>query len=249
MKGTYKATFTGDMQYNISTDNGYKLTINNKVVEEVQGGNGMPRMGGFGRGGVQYKSFPVKAGETYDVMIEYKRGTGNFAMMRAEICERKLAEFTDLARELAGADVIIMIGGISARMEGEGGDKADIELPRVQQRLMRAMHSTGKPVVMVNCSGSAIAFGSVRDQYSCRHGIWAKVAARHWPTCCLATTTLEANCLSHSITRPKTCPTSSITAWTTALTATSVALPSTHSATDCLTRHSALVKENSRRAL
>lgn len=172
VKGTYKATFTGDMQYNISTDNGYKLTINNKVVEEVQGGNGMPRMGGFGRGGVQYKSFPVKAGETYDVMIEYKRGTGNFAMMRAEICERKLAEFTDLARELAGADVIIMIGGISARMEGEGGDKADIELPRVQQRLMRAMHSTGKPVVMVNCSGSAIAFGSVHDQYDALLQAW-----------------------------------------------------------------------------
>ncbi len=172
VKGTYKATFTGDMQYNISTDNGYKLTVNNEVVEDVQGGNGMPRMGGFGRGAVQYKTFPVEAGKSYNVMIEYKRGTGNFAMMRAELCERKLAEFNDLARELASADVIIMIGGISARMEGEGGDKADIELPQVQQRLMRAMHSTGKPVVMVNCSGSAIAFGSVSDQYDALIQAW-----------------------------------------------------------------------------
>ena len=49
-------------------------------------------------------------------------------------------------------------------MEGEGGDKADIELPKVQQRLLEAMHGTGKPVVFVNCSGSAIAFASVEDQ-------------------------------------------------------------------------------------
>lgn len=57
-------------------------------------------------------------------------------------------------------------------MEGEGGDKADIELPLVQQRLVRAMHATGKPVVMVNCSGSAIAFGSIEDQYDALIQAW-----------------------------------------------------------------------------
>ena len=173
VKGQYKATFTGDMQYNISTDNGYLLKVNGEVVEQAEAGaQRMGGFGGFGRRGVQYKSFPVEAGKTYDILIEYKRGTGNFAMMRAEVCERKLAEFSDLARELSSADVIIMIGGISARMEGEGGDKADIELPRVQQRLLTAMHSTGKPVVMVNCSGSAIAFGSVRGQYDALLQAW-----------------------------------------------------------------------------
>ena len=173
VKGQYKSTFTGNMQYNISTDNGYLLKVNGEVVEQAEAGaQRMGGFGGFGRRGVQYKSFPVEAGKTYDILIEYKRGTGNFAMMRAEVCERKLAEFSDLARELSGADVIIMIGGISARMEGEGGDKADIELPRVQQRLLTAMHSTGKPVVMVNCSGSAIAFGSVRGQYDALLQAW-----------------------------------------------------------------------------
>ena len=70
------------------------------------------------------------------------------------------------------ADAIIIIGGISARMEGEGGDKADIELPKVQQLLLRAMHSTGKPVIFVNCSGSAIAFGSVEGQYDALLQAW-----------------------------------------------------------------------------
>ena len=57
-------------------------------------------------------------------------------------------------------------------MEGEGGDKADIELPAVQQRLVRAMHETGKPVVFVNCSGSAIAFASVEGQYNALLQAW-----------------------------------------------------------------------------
>ena len=70
------------------------------------------------------------------------------------------------------ADAIIIIGGISARMEGEGGDKQDIELPKVQQMLVRAMHKTGKPVIFVNCSGSAIAFGSVEGEYDALLQAW-----------------------------------------------------------------------------
>jgi beta-glucosidase len=38
--------------------------------------------------------------------------------------------------------------------------------------LVRAMHETGKPVVFVNCSGSAIAFGSVEGQYDALLQAW-----------------------------------------------------------------------------
>ena len=172
LSGKYKATFTGDMQYTLSTDNGYVLKINGNVVEESKGGGRGGFGFGFGRGGANYKSFPVKAGETYDVVIEYKHGNGNFAMLRGDICERKLIEFTELANEVKDMDAIIIIGGISARMEGEGGDKADIELPAVQQRLVKDMHATGKPVIFVNCSGSAIAFGSVEGQYDALLQAW-----------------------------------------------------------------------------
>ena len=172
ISGTYKATFTGEMKYTLSTDNGYVLKINGQVVEENKGG-GRRGFGGFGRrGGADYKSFNVEKGKTYDVVIEYRRGTGNFAMLRGDICERKLADFTDLAKEVSVADAIIIIGGISARMEGEGGDKQDIELPKVQQILLRDMHKTGKPVIFVNCSGSAIAFGSVEGQYDALLQAW-----------------------------------------------------------------------------
>ena len=173
ISGQYKATFTGEMKYTLSTDNGYVLKINGQLVEENKGGGNRRGFGGFGRrGGADYKSFNVEKGQTYDVVIEYRRGTGNFAMLRGDICERKLADFTDLANEVKQADAIIIIGGISARMEGEGGDKQDIELPKVQQILVRDMHKTGKPVIFVNCSGSAIAFGSVEGQYDALLQAW-----------------------------------------------------------------------------
>ena len=168
--GQYKSTFTGEMKYTLATDNGYVLKVNGQVVEEAKPGGGRR---GFGfRRGVEYKSFPVEEGKTYDVEIAYRRGNGNFAMLRGNICERRLVDFTEVARQCSDADAIIIIGGISARMEGEGGDKQTIELPRVQQRLVRAMHDTGRPVIFVNCSGSAIAFGSVEGQYDALLQAW-----------------------------------------------------------------------------
>ncbi len=171
VSGQYKATFTGEMKYTLMTDNGYVLKVNGEVVEDAKP---MARRGfgfGFGRK-PEYKSFAVEAGQTYDIVIEYKHGNGQFAMLRGDICERILVDFNDLAKEAGEADAIIIIGGISAQMEGEGGDKQDIELPKVQQMLVKAMHQTGKPVIFVNCSGSAIAFGSVEGEYDALLQAW-----------------------------------------------------------------------------
>ena len=171
ISGKYTATFTGEMKYTLTSDNGYVLKVNGEVVEENKGGGRRGFGFGFGRR-VEYKSFPVEAGKDYDVVIEYRRGKGQFAMLRGDICERKLVDFTDLANQVKDADAIIIIGGISARMEGEGGDKQTIELPKVQQMLVKAMHATGRPVIFVNCSGSAIAFGSVEGEYDALLQAW-----------------------------------------------------------------------------
>ena len=169
ISGQYKSAFTGEMKYTLTTDNGYVLRVNGEVVEE--GKPGGRRGFGFGRR-VEYKSFPVEQGKTYDVSIEYSHSQGQFAMLRGDICERKLVDFTNLANEVKVADAIIIIGGISARMEGEGGDKQTIELPNVQQMLVAAMHNTGRPVIFVNCSGSAIAFGTLEGMYDALVQAW-----------------------------------------------------------------------------
>jgi beta-glucosidase len=171
VSGKYTANFTGEMKYTLTTDNGYVLKVNGEVVEDAKAGGRRGFGFGFGRK-PEYKSFPVEAGKTYDVEINYRHGNGQFAMLRGDICERNLVDFTDLANQVKDADAIVIIGGISAQMEGEGGDKQDIELPKVQQMLVKAMHKTGKPVIFVNCSGSAIAFGSVEGEYDALLQAW-----------------------------------------------------------------------------
>jgi beta-glucosidase len=68
-----------------------------------------------------------------------------------------------------GADVIIAFVGLNAWLEGEempvkvpgfdGGDRTSIALPATQRRLLAALEATGKPVIVVVQSGSAIALG------------------------------------------------------------------------------------------
>ena len=99
--------------------------------------------------GVVYKSFPlnVKAGQKYSIEVDYIQD--------------------EIVSQVGDADVIVFVGGISPRLEGEemkvneegfrGGDRTSIELPRVQRELMAALKQAGKRVVFVNCSGSAIA--------------------------------------------------------------------------------------------
>ena len=62
---------------------------------------------------------------------------------------------------------MIYVGGISPQLEGEemkvnydgfrGGDRTRIELPAIQNELLKALQASGRPVVFVNCSGSAMA--------------------------------------------------------------------------------------------
>jgi len=78
-------------------------------------------------------------------------------------------EVLDAITAARSADVVIYVGGITARYEGEemrrandfdgfsGGDRTRIELPSVQSDLIKALAATGKPVILVNCSGSAMA--------------------------------------------------------------------------------------------
>ena len=72
-----------------------------------------------------------------------------------------------LQEKVKAADVVIFVGGITPQLEGEemdvkypgfkGGDRTSIELPEVQRQMIGKLHKMGKPIVFVNCSGSAIA--------------------------------------------------------------------------------------------
>jgi beta-glucosidase len=65
--------------------------------------------------------------------------------------------YSEALDQATKADLILYVGGITPAQEGEGFDRKAIELPEVQENLVKALQALGKPIVMVNCSGSAIA--------------------------------------------------------------------------------------------
>ena len=76
-------------------------------------------------------------------------------------------EFQKAVATAAAADAVIFVGGLDTVLEGEeqsyqspgffNGDRTAIEIPPSQEKMLEALQATGKPVVFVNCSGSAIA--------------------------------------------------------------------------------------------
>jgi len=75
-----------------------------------------------------------------------------------------LARAVETARQ---ADLVVAFVGLSPNVEGEempvhsaefeGGDRVEIGLPQVQERLLEAVVATGKPLVVVYTSGSAVS--------------------------------------------------------------------------------------------
>ena len=64
------------------------------------------------------------------------------------------------------ADVVVLCLGLDSTIEGEemhqsnvygSGDKYDLNLPGMQQKLMEAVYATGKPIVLVLLTGSALS--------------------------------------------------------------------------------------------
>jgi beta-glucosidase len=77
-------------------------------------------------------------------------------------------DFSSTIRNVKDADLIIYAGGLSPLIEGEEmmnvdiegffhGDRTSISLPTVQTNFMKELKATGKPVVFVMMTGSAIA--------------------------------------------------------------------------------------------
>lgn len=72
----------------------------------------------------------------------------------------------DIAKAAKGADAIIAVVGINSTLESEessiklpgfnGGDRTSLDLPADQLKLLQAAKATGKPLIVINMSGSAI---------------------------------------------------------------------------------------------
>ena len=116
----------------------------------------------------------VEPGKKYGFVLEFIHPEGESAHLYFDLAEQHSSPAEKV--EVTDEDAIIFIGGLNSDLEGEqaciladgflSGDRTKVELPVEQQELIRKMHATGKPVVVVNCSGSAVTFTEIEDQYN-----------------------------------------------------------------------------------
>lgn len=113
-------------------------------------------------------SFPVETGKEYKIEVRFSAiFDWTDASLKLNFGREIPANYDELIGKLKGIDVVVFVGGISPRLEGEempiqipgfkGGDRTDIELPASQRKYLQALKKAGKKIVFVNCSGSAIA--------------------------------------------------------------------------------------------
>ena len=86
---------------------------------------------------------------------------------------RPAAEILQEALNTANqADVIVAALGESAEMSGESSSRSNIEIPQIQQDLLKALLKTGKPVVVVLFTGRPLAIKWENDQVPAILNVW-----------------------------------------------------------------------------
>ncbi len=167
--GSFTADYTGDMVYSVRGSGTYRFSVNGKTVAEQAE---VPAGRFFFRRNAAPTTFPVVKGKTYDIAIELTQPEARSSSFSFDLFSRRPVDFAGVVERIRPADVIVMVSGISPDIEGEGHDRSYIELPEVQQQLLAALDATGKPVILVNVSGSAIGFGNVENRYDALVQAW-----------------------------------------------------------------------------
>ena len=188
--GTYALTVSPGDTFPYSPKDGYRLTMDGVVLGEGSlSGQGHPDMGNFQLGtGANASAPPVMTGTKaahvdvtlpdtapHRFALEYSHAGdmsgGGVTLSWAPPADAQMAEAVAAAKD---ADVVVAFTGLSPQLEGEempvkiegfaGGDRTSLDLPAAQQHLLEAMAATGKPVVVVNLSGSAVALRWAKER-------------------------------------------------------------------------------------
>ena len=114
----------------------------------------------------------LKAGQTYALRVEALQ-TGWDGEQRLQWSRPGASDEAALAAARE-ADLVVFASGLTWELEGEemtvlapgfaGGDRTRIDLPAPQQKLLERLAALERPLVLVNFSGSAMAFDAATQQ-------------------------------------------------------------------------------------
>jgi beta-glucosidase len=155
--GNYKLGFTAD--------DGARLYLDDKLLVDAWTSNPKKTV---------TTEVALESGRSYDLRMEYfqnnRENIAKLVWSYPRMTKRLLEDAVKASNE---SEVSVLVLGISARLEGEempvtvegfrGGDRTEIALPKPQEELLKAVVATGKPVVVVLLSGSALAVNWAND--------------------------------------------------------------------------------------
>jgi beta-glucosidase len=173
--GKYKLGVRVNYCYACQNAEGFRLYLDEKVVVE----SGAKATGE--RGAVIEAPIQFADAKPHPIRLEYFHGTGSAGVDLT--WNAPAAILRDEAVQAAKqSDVIIAFVGLSPSLEGEempvklqgfsGGDRTAIDLPAVQEELLKAVAATGKPLVVVLQNGSALAVNWAQEHASAILEAW-----------------------------------------------------------------------------
>ena len=120
-------------------------------------------------------------GEKYNVRIEYYQNIGG-AEARFQWAKKDENYTQKIDDAVKQADVIVYVGGISPLLEGEEmsvdmegfhrGDRTTLDLPAVQDKILKRIKSSGKPVVLVLLNGSPLSVNWANENVNAVLDVW-----------------------------------------------------------------------------
>ncbi|SFV13279.1 glycoside hydrolase family 3 C-terminal domain-containing protein [Pseudoduganella namucuonensis] len=153
--GYLRATESGAHNFRLKSDHGYRIRVDGQLVTDlwdIAWPTSKTEVG-------------LVAGKVYRIEVEaVQQGWGGDQRL-----QWTRPSFDDSAAlEAAGkADLIVYVSGLNWQLEGEemtvrapgfaGGDRTSIDLPVPQEALLERLGALGRPMVLVNMSGSAMA--------------------------------------------------------------------------------------------
>ena len=182
--GHYVFTVESGDSFPYSPVESYRLVLDGKVLGEgsLRGERDISQMGNFHaapgasptappvQNSPKIPSIAIDFADTnaHDFRFEYShagdQAGGGVTLKWEAPAQAQLDEAVARAKE---ADVVVAFVGLSPQLEGEemkikidgfsGGDRTSLDLPAPQQKLLEALSATGKPLVVVLQSGSAVA--------------------------------------------------------------------------------------------
>jgi beta-glucosidase len=154
--GTLIAPESGEYGFRFASENGYRVWVGDKLVVDEWGVGDAPS--------ILSGRITLEKGRRYPIRVEgFQRGQRSSQQL---VWSPPGADGDHAVAAAKQADLVIFVGGLSARIEGEemkvqapgfaGGDRTSLDLPAPQQKLLERVSATGKPLVLLLMNGSAL---------------------------------------------------------------------------------------------